>query len=277
MFKVKIWGARGSMSTFGSEYSKYSGNTSCVEVLIDQKQLIFDGGTGIIKLGKLISNSISKKELDIFFSHYHYDHIIGLLNFLPIYNKDFTVNFYGQSIGNKNIRDIITNILKHPYYPIEWKSLQSQTIFIQIAENDLIKFNTSQNKEIIVTPISTIHPNKNLAYKISYEDKKFIYLTDFAHYPEENDKIVEFVKNSDLIIYDSNFTPEEYHMKTYEGWGHSHWLNAVKLANDSNSKKLVLFHHKVDRTDSELEKILEESRRYFNNTYLAKEEDEYIL
>jgi ribonuclease BN (tRNA processing enzyme) len=129
----------------------------------------------------------------------------------------------------------------------------------------------------MVTPISTIHPNKNLAYKISFENKKFIYLTDFAHYKEENDKIIEFSMNSDLIIYDANFTPEEYEMKIYEGWGHSHWLNAVNLANDSHSKKLILFHHKVDRTDSELEKILEQSRKYFKNTYLAKEEDEYIL
>ena len=53
-FKIKFWGVRGSYPVCGDEFKKYGGNTTCVAMNIDDKLLIFDAGTGIIKLGKEI-------------------------------------------------------------------------------------------------------------------------------------------------------------------------------------------------------------------------------
>ena len=50
--RLKFWGVRGSYPTVDQASSKVGGNTSCVEVQVDGRRLIFDAGTGIIPLGK---------------------------------------------------------------------------------------------------------------------------------------------------------------------------------------------------------------------------------
>lgn len=51
-FVVQFWGVRGSVPTPGKETVRYGGNTSCVEMRVGGKRLIFDGGTGLRMLGK---------------------------------------------------------------------------------------------------------------------------------------------------------------------------------------------------------------------------------
>jgi len=50
-FFVKFWGTRGSIPTPGPHTRKYGGNTSCVEVRVDNALFICDGGTGLRELG----------------------------------------------------------------------------------------------------------------------------------------------------------------------------------------------------------------------------------
>ena len=50
--QLKVWGCRGSVPTPGAETVKYGGNTSCVEVLVDDEiAVVLDAGTGIRALG----------------------------------------------------------------------------------------------------------------------------------------------------------------------------------------------------------------------------------
>ena len=53
--KITIWGARGSIPTPGPLTVKYGGNTTCIEVsLQDGTRIILDAGSGIRNLGKKI-------------------------------------------------------------------------------------------------------------------------------------------------------------------------------------------------------------------------------
>src|SRR3546814_11187788 len=51
-FFVRFWGTRGSIPCPGESYTRYGGNTSCIEVRCGDKLLIFDAGTGLRPLGK---------------------------------------------------------------------------------------------------------------------------------------------------------------------------------------------------------------------------------
>ncbi len=51
-FVIQFWGVRGSIPAPGPETVRYGGNTSCVEMRVGGKRLIFDGGTGLRVLGK---------------------------------------------------------------------------------------------------------------------------------------------------------------------------------------------------------------------------------
>ncbi|MBN2897478.1 MAG: MBL fold metallo-hydrolase [Clostridia bacterium] len=277
MFDVKIWGARGSMATYGTDYIKYSGNTSCVSVEIDERVIILDAGTGIINLGNYLMEIHKPVKASIFLSHYHYDHILGLLSFVPLFTKDSELTFFGEAKYDLTLEETLHKFMQPPFFPIGFSQLTSNIIFNNITETDNIQFVTANDHLVNIIPKNTKHPGGNLAYKITVDGRSMVYLTDFAHYDDEHQPFVEYVKNCDLLIYDANFTKEEYHNKQYAGWGHSHWEKATKLANDANVKKLILFHHKSDRTDAELEEILRGAREKFINTFLAKEGDHYQL
>ena len=59
--EIVFWGVRGSIPTPGQQFAKFGGNTSCVEVRINNQVVIFDMGSGIKNLGEdLVKRNIKK-------------------------------------------------------------------------------------------------------------------------------------------------------------------------------------------------------------------------
>ena len=99
-FLVRFWGVRGSYPTPGPHTLRHGGNTSCVEVQADEHTLVFDAGSGIIRLGnKLlqrggkgagISSEIESMngslDISLFITHAHGDHLIGFPFFAPLFD-----------------------------------------------------------------------------------------------------------------------------------------------------------------------------------------------
>ena len=81
---VRFWGTRGSLPSPGPDTSRYGGNTSCVEIRAGEHLLIFDAGSGIRELGNRLLRDMPLKA-HIFFTHYHWDHIMGFPFFGPIF------------------------------------------------------------------------------------------------------------------------------------------------------------------------------------------------
>ncbi|MEN6300357.1 MAG: MBL fold metallo-hydrolase, partial [Anaerolineaceae bacterium] len=123
--------------------------------------------------------------------------------------------------------------------------------------------------DILMNTIHTNHPNGSLAYRLNYKGRSCCYITDTEHYSCVDPKLKNFVKNANLVIYDSNYTDEEY--PNFVGYGHSTWQEAVKLMEASGAKMLVLFHHDKGRNDSEMEKVENQARERFPNCIAARE------
>ena len=66
--------------------------------------------------------------------------------------------------------------------------------------------------------------------------------------------VIALARNADLLIYDTQFTPQEYQSRPH--WGHSRPDDAIEIARLANVKKLVLFHHAPLRSDDENDAIL---------------------
>ena len=95
--KLTFWGVRGSNPTPDRDKMEYGGHTSCVSCHTDDNELlVFDMGSGLKNLGEnLVKDSNSPKNIHIILSHYHWDHMIGLLSFAPLFIDNFNINFYG--------------------------------------------------------------------------------------------------------------------------------------------------------------------------------------
>ena len=81
---------------------KYGGDTSCVEIRTALNDtIVLDMGTGIRNLGaKIISDPSYSKEINIFLSHYHLDHLHGFVMFAPLFSsKLFLILFFGNLFG----------------------------------------------------------------------------------------------------------------------------------------------------------------------------------
>jgi phosphoribosyl 1,2-cyclic phosphodiesterase len=251
---VRCYGARGSIPVSGEEFLKYGGDTTCMEIRTHNDEIIIvDAGSGIRRLGnKLLEEE--RFEYYMLFTHSHWDHILGFPFLKPIYLEETTLNVMGSPTTQDNLKVLLPRIMSAPHFPVPFHKLKARINYISIsAESYFID-------SVQLFSIDLSHPNFGLGYKFVENGKTFVFLTDnelgYRHRGGKDFKeYVEFSKNADLLIHDSEFTPEEY--KTTRTWGHSTYADALELALEAGVKCFGLFHHNQDRNDSDQEVILE--------------------
>lgn len=266
--EITFWGARGSHPISNKDMLKYGGNTACVTVDFgDGKVIILDAGTGIINYAdELRKSKTHHVDFKVFFTHVHWDHILGIPFFSYIYDKKSNFSIYGEGKMGKSLRETLGITLQSPYFPVQIEHLTCNLNFHEIENKSIVTLFDN----VAVEAFATDHPNGNLAYKISYNNKSFVHLTDLEH-RENHKELVEFVKDVDVLSYDCHFTPEEYNSKKYFGWGHSTYENGANLAKEANVKQFVIFHHAPFRIDLEVLEIENKTKEIFSNSIAAFE------
>jgi phosphoribosyl 1,2-cyclic phosphodiesterase len=252
--KIICYGTRGSIPVSGPQYNKYGGNTTCFEIIGDNNEIIIlDAGTGIRELGEQLKNN--NKEINIIFTHYHFDHIAGLPFFLPMY-LDKNIKFYGAEYKGKKIDEILGETIHPPFFPVPFTNMKNQgkKQYITIKEGDIVKIGN-----IKISAINLSHPDGGLGYRIENERKSIVFITDNELGMVHNgghtfDDYVEFAKNADYLIHDGEYTDEEY--EKFKSWGHSTANMCLELAKKANVKKLSLAHYNRSRSDEDIDKIL---------------------
>lgn len=254
---IRCYGARGSVPVSGNDYLRYGGDTTCLEIRSkNDKIIIVDAGSGIRRLGnRLLSEQ--RFEYNIIFTHSHLDHILGFPFFKPIYNEKAVINMLGCPTTQGDISKLISKAMSAPLFPIQFDQLKAK---INYAADCPISFSIGS---IEILPINLSHPNIGMGYKFIEDGKTFVFLTDNElGYRHRNgrtfDDYAEFAKDADLLVHDAEYTPEEYRFK--KGWGHSSYIDAINLALKAGVKKLGLFHHNQDRSDTEQDMIVEKCR-----------------
>jgi ribonuclease BN (tRNA processing enzyme) len=81
--------------------------------------------------------------------------------------------------------------------------------------------------------------------------------------------VLQLARDVDLMIYDSNYTEEEY--PSHIGWGHSTWQQGVRLADAAGAKLLALFHHDPEHVDGFLDRVGREAKAQRAQTVVAAE------
>lgn len=315
--RIKFWGVRGSVPTPMNErqlYKKYlhllelaanedlssndkrikflslikndsisllGGNTSCIEVEVNNTHFIFDMGSGIRELGyELLKKlqKVDKLELHIFMSHTHWDHIQGFPFFLPAYNPKCKINFYSSHPElEKRLRDQ----QDFRFFPVSVNYMSAQKNFIELEVGKTINING-----IEITNMELYHPGESFTYKVEFNGKKFVFATDGEYNNVNASKLMkycEFYHGADLLVFDAQYSFEEEIQKI--DWGHSSALFGIDLCIKANVKRLALFHHAPERDDEDIFGLLKTALLYKTKNYptnqlelvVAKEGLEYII
>ncbi len=265
-FFVKFWGVRGSIACPSPDHIGFGGNTSCVEVQVDGERLIFDAGTGLKVLGESMVQE-DGGNAHILLSHTHWDHINGFPFFVPAYMPNFKLKIMaGHADHAGGIEEVFSGQMAQPFFPIPLQAMQSDIEFIDFKAGD--SFNI--NDEILIQTTALNHPNGATGYRINYKDRSVCYITDTEHVPGHLDEnILQLIEGSDLVIYDSTYTEEEFPDKV--GWGHSTWEEGVRLCKAANVRMLAIFHHDPSHTDVFMDQVERESRESWAGAIVARE------
>lgn len=287
--RIKFWGVRGSIPCPGPYTMKYGGNTPCLEVRFSDpdRLVIIDAGSGIRELGNfMMANDFRKGPIntEIFLSHTHWDHIMGLPFFIPIYVRGTKLKIYGPvSYKDETLEDIVGGQLTYRYFPVRQAELASEIDYIHLKEGPV-----DLGGGVTLTTKYLNHPILCLGYRFEYQGKVFCtaydtepFLNVFCSDPndpaydevmaaegervaqEENQRVEDFFRGADLLVHDTQYTEQEYRANKV-GWGHSSFEYAIAAAKRSGVKRLALFHHEPLRTDAQID---EQTKIYCHPDY----------
>lgn len=254
--KIRIYGCRGSLPVPGVKTNIYGGNTTCLEIISAAGEIaIIDAGSGLNNLGKDLLAEGAVKSVRFFFTHAHWDHLLGFPFFRPAYRKDFTLTFCSGPHASSVIRDYLSHQMQAPFFPVELDALSARMVFECDNPSQEARFCACGDLQVKAFPVD--HPNGGFGYRVIEDGKVFAFAPDneigYGH-PDgpERSEFVTLFNNADLLIHDAQYTDDDY--KITRGWGHSTFSATVDLAMEAGVKRLGLFHHDPDRSDVDLEK-----------------------
>jgi phosphoribosyl 1,2-cyclic phosphodiesterase len=293
---VKLWGIRGSMATsptpqcwtndfkkhflqfFTQGYSLlrevdiflgqqkithiggYGVATTCVEVQTPKGQLIIDAGSGIKSLGdKMMAGPCGKGQgrVHIYFSQFHWDHIIGLPFFTPIFIPGNEIHLYSVQ---KNLEEVIKMIFKKPYFPVQFEDLPTKIFFHILKARETFIF---ENMEI--TPYALDHTDPTWGLRVKSEGKIYSHCSDTKasrYTREQMGQDLPLYQNADLMYFDSQFNLAQATEFKTMGSAVAPKIG-IDIAMRENVKRIVFAHHDLDSTTSNIQKLELETQNYY--------------
>ena len=264
---VRFWGVRGSIPCPGNTTARYGGNTACVEVRCGDRLLVFDAGTGLRPLGNSLTRTKAGVQADIFLSHCHIDHIAGLPFFAPAYRPASQLRVWaGNLLPERALSQVARTVMSDPLFPGAVGIFKANITFRDFHAGQMLQ----PEAGITVRTAPLNHPGRATGYRVEFDGRAIAYITDTEHRPGKADEnVMELAKNVDLMIYDGNFTDEEFSTRT--GWGHSTWQEGVRILAAAGAKRLAIFHHDPDHDDDFLDAVQTQAKARHPGALVAAE------
>lgn len=266
---VRFWGVRGSVAAPGPRTAAFGGNTSCVEVRCGADLIILDAGTGLRGLGDRLLSAGRPVAASVLFSHVHWDHIQGFPFFAPLFRSDTELALFG-SPDQGSLESALRQQMTAPNFPVQLGAVPARLTYGELELGQPFAVGGAR-----VRAKRLNHPDGVLAYRIEYDGRALVFATDTEHYADAIDRdLVALAEGADLLIYDAQYTPEEYAGVIggpRAGWGHSTWVEGIRVARAAGVGSLVLFHHDPGHDDAAVAAIERSASTVLPGTVAARE------
>lgn len=261
--KITILGVRGSIPTAGADMSIYGGETSAVLFETDEDAVFLDAGTGIVN-----APDVGDKKISILLSHPHIDHLMGLAFFPYLNQPDRQIDIYARVIDGRGTRQQVDAFMSEPLWPCTIDDFKAKVVCHDLAGSTQIgggktaggsaaKVATKQcDDKIRIDMIDSVHPGGGTVYKLTYANKSMVYATDYEHDDRQLPELIDFARDCDLLLYDAQYTNEEYEAR--RGFGHSTADVGMRVMSECRAQNMRFVHHDPGHDDKMLKAMEQE-------------------
>ncbi|MGB3300720.1 MAG: MBL fold metallo-hydrolase [Phormidesmis sp.] len=249
---VKFWGVRGSVPTPTFANQRYGGNTICVEVLIGEQRIIFDGGTGLVGLGHALSQQAAPVQAHVLFTHTEWDRIQGFPFFQPAFNPNNHFTIYGGTAPNgASIKHCLTDQMLKPHFSMPLQHMQAQLDFHTLQPQDSFSIGDVSIEAFSINPLT-----EALGYRLTWQNRTLVYATDTPVKCVSAD-FLRFIDQADLLIYDGTYADLTYLRRSTAPMSSASepWEIGIDIAQKAQVKELVLLHHSPVQDDDALDRL----------------------
>jgi ribonuclease BN (tRNA processing enzyme) len=269
--RIRFWGVRGTIPAPGPDTVRLGGNTACIDVLTSDKQLIvIDAGSGIRRLGIALAEEYPGRIVGtVLVSHTHWDHIQGFPFFAPLIGPQSRQNRFvivGQKRVGRQLENVLAGQIIEPYLPFAFKELAADIHVKEVSGGE----NVVVGDDTIIRVAELRHPGGCLGFRIENDGKVFTYCTDSSHDDGHlTENVLKLAQGADLLVHDAQYSLGQ--RDEFPEYGHSSWLEAVKVAERANVGCLALYHYDPNASDDYMESVLQKAREIFPRTILSQE------
>ena len=263
---VRFWGVRGSVPTPVATHQRYGGNTVCVELLLGDQRIIFDGGTGLVDLGHYLQRQSLPSHGHILFTHTQWDRIQGFPFFQPAFVPGNQFSVYGGTAPNgASIKHCLTDQMLQPHFSMPLQHMRADLSFDTLSGGA-----SFQIDDIQVDVMRTNALTEALGYRLTWQEYTVVYATDTS--PDAIDpEFLQFVDQADILIYDGTYRDLTYLHTADSPEMRQPWELGVEISQQANVKELALLHHSPIQDDATLDQLQQEVSDRFTNAKVAYE------
>jgi phosphoribosyl 1,2-cyclic phosphodiesterase len=255
-------GVRGSVAIDRPDATRYGGSTICISARVGEGHyLVLDAGTGLRDLQHRLPSG-EALSFTFLMTHFHWDHLIGLPFFQPLYHPENAFTFYATPAEGGTVEQGIGAVMEPPLFPVPLRDAPSHRSFREVPGEPF------QVEGLTIRTARLRHPQGVTSYRIERNGRSLVLATDIeAGDPASDAALRELAHGADLLIHDGQYLPEE--MVDHRGWGHSTWEQATAVAEQAGVDRLILISHDPERTDEGVDALLAAARERFANTDAA--------
>jgi phosphoribosyl 1,2-cyclic phosphodiesterase len=239
----------------------FGGHTACIQVSTPKANIIIDAGSGIRRVGEQLALGpcgLGRGEVHLLFTHFHWDHLVGLPFFLPIFIPGNQIHMYAvQDDLEENVRAMF----QKPRFPVPFEQLGAKIHFHRLEPRKQISFN-----DLNVTPYQLDHPDPCWGYRFDHDNKVFAYAVDSEctrMTAEELGPDLPLYQNVDVLIFDAQYSFLEATERI--NWGHSSAPIGIDLAIREKVKRLFFIHHDPAASDAKIARAEDQTRDYYES------------
>jgi len=281
--RLFIGGMRGSRPAIGSSFDEFGGDTTSLLLIGSQgERLVLDAGTGMRAIAEQLAQTEPGK-VTVLFSHYHLDHMAGLMMNPLFHRPDWSFNLLGPTFADGGVRDAVTRLLAPPYWPVSWERMKAHFEFAGLSPAHAVLRMPDAPRPILILrqnlhvrgcPVP--HPGGCMAYRIDDAGcgGSVVFATDLEWRKRTSEEEAAFLalcrepRPADLLAIDAHFAEKD--KDAFAGWGHSCWEDCLAIAQSAGIERVLLGHHAPEADDKALRAVEQEVKKHSPGGLLAR-------